>query len=133
MIKREIVEEVIGKTFADKLDQVFFDVSPHLRYSRRTMVTDLNCANFIAAVKLAKVLHRLKIRTVANLYKLDPFSLARTKGIGETTLFVATCILDANGYDVAKWWGWKQDNVVKFSTFKHHAVRRATKRKQAVV
>jgi len=132
MIGRETVEKTIGKGFADKLDEFIFEVSQDLSYSRREMVDELGCANFIAAARLAKVLRKLKIYTPGQLHRLDPFSLARSKGIGESALFVAMCILEAKGYDVEKWWGWKGTNVVKFSTFKSHAMAKARRHKQEV-
>lgn len=130
MLARTKVERVIGKAFADKLDTEVFSVG-NWTYTRRQMVEDLGCANFIAAARLQKVLRKLGVRTAVQLYKLDPFSLARSRGIGEASLFVAMCILDADGYNVIKWWEYK-DNVAKFSTFKHHAMLRAAKRKQDV-
>lgn len=132
MLERKTVEKVIGKGFADKLDEAIFHVSQDLSYTRREMVEELGCASFIAAARLEKVLKRLKVFTPAQLYRTDPFSLARSKGIGESALFVAMCILDANKYNVEKWWGWKESNVVKFSTFKHHAIKRARRHKQEV-
>lgn len=132
MIARTKVEKVIGKTFADKLDEQFFNIG-ELTYSRREFVEQIGCASFIAAVRLQNILKRLKITTVSQLHRMDPFSLLRTRGIGQSSIFVAMCILDFNGYDVMKWWSYKQkDNVVKFSTYKHHAARRAQKHKQAV-
>lgn len=132
MLDRKVVESTIGKTFADSLDETIFEVG-ELSYSRREMVEYLGCANFHAAALLQAVLKRLKIKTAKDLYDLDPLSLARAKGIGATSVFVAMCILDANKYDVEKWWGWKQGaSVVKFSTFKSHALRRAKKRGQEV-
>lgn len=132
MIVRKKVEQVIGKGFADHLDTAIFKVGDW-QYTRRQMVETLGCANFIAAARLSKVFRKLKIESAAQLNKMDPFSLVRTKGIGQACLFVAMSILDAGGYDVMKWWDYDQkDNVVKFSTFKHHAIRRASKRKQDV-
>jgi hypothetical protein len=131
MIVREKVEQVIGKGFADKLDEQIFKVDESFGYTRREMVENLGCANFIAAARLAKVLRRLAVNSPARLNKLDPFSLARAKGIGESALFVAMCILDASGYDVIKWWGFK-GNQAKFSSFKSHAISHARKRKQEV-
>jgi hypothetical protein len=133
MLDRKVVEKTIGKTFADRLDESILNVSRDLSFTRREMVELLGCANFVAAARLEKVLKRLKIHTPAQLHKTDPFSLLRSRGIGETSMFVAMCILEANEFDVEKWWGWKQgDNVVKFSTFKHHAAARARKHKQEV-
>lgn len=132
MIERKVVEKTIGKSFADKLDTIVFDVSDTLRYTRREMVEELGCANFQAAARLQKVLKRLGITTPSQLHKTDPFSLVRSKGIGEASMFVAMCILDAFQYHVGDWWGWKETNTLKFSTFKHNAIRRANKRKQEV-
>jgi hypothetical protein len=130
MLAREKVEKVIGKTFADRLDELVFDVGI-MQYSRRQMVEELGCANFVAAARLQKVLRRLGIKNGKQLYNLDPFSLARSKGIGEASLFVAMCILDSGDLDVIKWWQYK-GNDVKFSSFKRHAISRASKRKQEV-
>ena len=127
MITQLKVEKVIGKTFADKLDEVVFSL--HRDYSRRDMVEQVGCANFVAAAKLAKVLKRLQINTAGRLYRLDPASLARSKGIGEACIFVAMCILDYEGYDVMKWWG---TDSAKFSTVKKTTLRKARKHKQDV-
>ncbi len=131
MLTRKVVETTIGKTFADKLDEVVFE-SGSLTYSRRQMVDDLGCANFGAASRLEKALKKLGIKTVAQLYKTDPFSIVRTRGIGETSIFVAMCILDNSGYSVTQWWGWKETNTLKFSSFKHRAIKKASKRKHEV-
>jgi hypothetical protein len=131
MLNRETIESTISKTFADKLDEAIIHVSQDISFSRRDMVEELGCANFIAATNLNKVLRRLGIVSPSQLYRTDPYSLVRAKGIGEAAMFVAMCILDYHKYDVVKWWGWK-GNDVKFSTFKHNAIRRASKRKQEV-
>lgn len=133
MITRTKVETVIGKGFADKLDEPLFSVN-QWDYTRREMVEILGCANFTAAGRLAKVLKKLKIDSPAKLFKMDPTSLARTRGVGASSIFVCMCILEAHEYDILKWWGYTEENknVVKFSTFKHHAMRRAGKRKQDV-
>lgn len=131
MIAREKIEKVIGKGFADRIDEEIFTVTTEWFYTRREMVEELACANFIAAVRLAKVLKRLGVNNPKGLYKLDPFSLARAKGIGEAALFVAMCILDANSFDVIKWWGFT-GTTAKFSTYKHHAITQSRRRKQEV-
>src|SRR3970040_2435368 len=130
MIARTKVENIIGKGFADKLDEVVIE-SGKLIYTRREMVERLGCANFIAAAKLSKILRRLGIATPAQLNNMDPFSLARVKGIGESCLFVALCILEEAEYDVEEWWQYK-DNNVKFSSFKAHAITHSRKRKHEV-
>lgn len=133
MITRTKVEKVIGKGFADILDEEVFKVTINWFYTRREMVEKLGCANFIAAAKLAKVLRKLSITTPKKLYELDPSSLARTRGIGAACIFVAMCILDAETYDIIEWWEYEQgNNTVKFSSFKSHVMNRASKRKQEV-
>lgn len=130
MLARTKVETIIGKGFADKLDELIVE-SGKLVYTRRQMVEQLGCANFVAAAKLSKILRRLGISTPAQLNNMDPLSLARVRGIGESCLFVALCILEANEYDVEDWWQYK-DNNVKFSSFKAHAITHARRRKHEV-
>lgn len=132
MLTRETVEKTISKSFADKLDEVVFAVSDKLMFSRRQMVEELGCANFVAASKLQKALKKLDVTTPAQLFKTDPFSLVRIKGIGPASIFVAMCILDAAQYDVREWWGWKETNTLKFSSFKYNATRRASKKQHDV-
>ena|SRR5262245_40380891 len=132
MLTRDIVNATIGKTFADKLDEIVFAVSDKLTFSRRDMIEVLKCGNFNAATRLEKALKKLDIQSAAQLYKLDPYSLVRVKSIGETSLFVAMCILDSAGYDVVKWWGWNDTNTVKFASFKRDAIKRARKRKHEI-
>lgn len=128
MLNRDVVDATIGKTFADKLDEVVFAVSDTLTFTRREMIEVLKCGNFNAATRLEKALKKLGVKTPAQLYKMDPFSLVRIRSIGETSLFVAMCILDMAGYDVVKWWGWHDTNTVKFASFKRDAIKRARRR-----
>ena|SRR5215475_5697333 len=127
MLNRETIETTIGKSFADRLEEVIIDAGPKLVITRRTLVEELGCANFVAAARLNKALKKLSIETPAQLFRTDPFSIARLKGVGESTIYVAMCILDAAQYSVTEWWGWKETNKVKFSTFKHNAIHRASK------
>lgn len=83
-----------------------FSVSEELRFTRQYAITQLQCANWIAIGKLAKLLKRLKIKTARQLFAYGPERLINTENIGHTTLYVAMCLLDHHGYDVADWWGW---------------------------
>jgi hypothetical protein len=132
MLERKIVESTIGKGMADNLDEVIMNGSPMLSFTRREMVEKLGCANFIAAAELGKILKKLKITTAAELHKTDPFSLARIKRVGPAKMLVIMCILDTFGYDVVKWWGWKDTNTLKFLTFKAQAMKRASKRQHEI-
>lgn len=129
MIKRQRIENVFGKTFADSFDVLVMDLGPRLNFTKREMVEDLGCPNFAAATRLNRVLKRLGISTPAQLQKLDAPSLIRVRGIGTTSLFVVQCIFDYLEADFEAWWGYRQDNVVKFSTFKAKAIARAKKRR----
>ena len=132
MIERKSVEATIGKTFADMLDEPIIEISKELNFTRRDMIENLGCANFAAASRLERVLNKLKITTIRQLFHTDPFSIARVKGIGATCIYVAMCILDYGQYNVEEWWGWKESNNLKFSSYKHNATKRASKRKQEV-
>ena len=127
MLKRTTIEKTIGKTFADRIDELAINVSAELSFTKREMVETIGCANFMAAARLERILKKLKIYNPKALWEANPIDLLRVKGIGETSMFVAMCILDISGYSVEEWWGWG-GNLVKFSTFKHHAARRASKR-----
>jgi hypothetical protein len=131
MLKKEVIESLLSKTAADHLDAAFFEVG-NMKYSRRDMIDILKCGNFTAAKKLQKILVKLEVVTPFKLFNTDPFSLLRVKGIGEWTVFVAMCILDAEGYDVEVWWGWKDTNTLKFNAFKQQAVKTARKRQHDV-
>lgn len=127
MLARKVVEETLGKSFADTLDEVIISHG-YLEFTRRQMVEHLGCPNFNAASRFNKVLKKFDIRTAVQLFNTNPLDLASTKGVGMAQLFVAMCILDYVEKDVAAWWGWKETNLVKFSTFKHRALVRAKKR-----
>jgi len=129
MLNQDVIKTTIGKGFADKMEEYIMDESPSMRFTRRQMIDELGCANFLAAYRLSKVLKRLKISTPLQLARFDPFSLVRTRGIGETAMYVAMCILDFNKYDPVKWWGFN-GNETKISTMKHNAIRKAKKRNQ---
>jgi hypothetical protein len=125
MLNYTTIHATIGKTFADKQDEVIFQ-SGNLVYTRRELVGIVGCANFIAAARLAKVCRRLKIYTITQLYKTDPYSLYRAKGIGDTAVYVAMCLLDTSNFNVMKWWN------KKTSADKERSIRRAKRNKQAI-
>lgn len=126
MIKREAIHATLGKTFADRVDDVILDVSDELRYTRREMIDFIGNANFSAAARLNKALKKLKVKTIKQLFEVDPFSLFRMKGVGDTTVFVVMCILDAHKYNVMEWWAWKDADQKKA------AIARAKKHVQEV-
>lgn len=131
MLKRQTIEKTLGKTVADNLDEIIINAG-EMVYSKRQMVEQLDCGNFMAARRLSKVLRRLSITTPAHLFNIDPGSLLRAKTVGEMTVFVAMCILDAHRFSVSDWWGWDNDRGLHFGALKARAVRRSRKRKHDV-
>jgi hypothetical protein len=125
MLNYTTIHATIGKGFADKQEELVF-VSGDIVFTRRNMIEELDCANFIAAVRLAKVLRRLRIHTVKQLSKTDPYSLYRCKGIGDTAVYVAMCILDSHGVDINRWWGHKD------AATKETSIRKAKRNKQPI-
>lgn len=63
---------------------------------------DMKCPNFIAARRLEKTLKYLKIKTLAELHRFDPFSLFNTRGVGITQIYVAMCVVNLK-YNGLKW------------------------------
>lgn len=125
MLNYTTIHATVGKGFADKQEEVVFQ-SGDIVFTRRSFIQELDCANFIAAVRLAKVCRRLRIHTVKQLAKTDPFSLYRAKGIGDTAVYVAMCILDSHGVDINKWWG------LRDAATKETSIRRAKRNKQSI-
>ena len=101
---------------------------PNGPWSRLSLVEDLGIGNFTAAMRLSRTLKKLNIRTASQLFRTDPCSLARIRGVGMAQLFVAMAILDHAGISVAEWWGWDGDRPVRtFTTYKHNLVYRTKK------
>lgn len=132
MLKYDLLNKTVGKGFADSFEELAININDTITFTRREMIEELGCANFNAATRLQKALKKLDIVSPARLFRTDPFSILRIKGIGVTSMYVAMCILDFNDYSVAEWWGWKGTNHTKFSSFKHRAIKKASKHKQEV-
>lgn len=119
MIKAEIVQKALGKTFADKLDEIAFEFG-RFSFTRRQMIEDIDCANFNAASRLEKALKKLDVNTPLQLFKLDPYSLKRIKGVGDATIYVAMCILDYCEFNIEEWWGWTEESAFKRAGKRKH-------------
>jgi len=66
------------------------------KYTRQTCVTELGCPNFKAAQNLSHALQSIGVDSTKALAKTTPADLLRLEGVGERTVFVALCVLDAN-------------------------------------
>lgn len=71
--------------------------------TRERLVRDYQCSNFRAAALLAAALDALKVRSIGGLMRVTPDDLLRLEGVGERTIFVATCLIDRAGGDVLAW------------------------------
>ncbi len=127
---KKIDPHVFGSSFVNRLAEPFLTIGRH-SYSRRDLVEDLGTGNFTAAARLGRVLKRLRVTSPAKLHELTPESLAAVVGVGVTTLYVAMCVLEAEGYSVTSWYGWRERGGVTFGTHKRRAFQRGSRRKHA--
>ncbi len=72
-----------------------------VEFSLRDLM-DMKCPNFIAARRLEKNLKKLKISSIAQLHRMDPFSLFNMKGVGLGQVYVAMCVVHTR-YNGLKW------------------------------
>lgn len=124
MLNYTILHATVGKGLADKQEEICFQLGNN-QYTKRIFLEEIGVANWVAIAKLSKVLRRLKITTPEALFKFDPYSLYRAKGIGDTALMVAMHILHYHGFKPMEWWGDEKIERLK-------KLRRAEKHKQEV-
>lgn len=130
MLSTTKVGKLIGKDVVNRLDELLIDTGS-LQISKNDLVRVYGSGNWRAARNVGRALKRLGLKTPKDIYRMDPFSFARISRFGSDSFFVLMCILDHHGFGVEKWWGWKADDtVVKFSTFRHRAITRASRHKQ---
>lgn len=87
----------------------------------------MGCSRYIGASMLNnKVLKKLGITTLKQLYNTSPLDIARMRGIGEAVIHNVLAILAAHEYDIKKWWA---SSGVKYSTLHSKAVN-AVKRRE---
>jgi hypothetical protein len=130
MYSIERADKVLGREVGQRLSELVIDFG-ELQITKNDLVRIYGSGNWRAARNVNRALRKLKLDTVKKIFKMDPFSFARLSRFGADSFFVLNCILDHHGFSVERWWGWnKQDNVVKFSTFRHRAIVRAQRHKQ---
>ena len=64
-------------------------------FTREGCVRKLGCPNFRAAQNLSHALESIGVDSVKRLAGTTPKDLLRLEGVGERTVFVALCVLDA--------------------------------------
>jgi hypothetical protein len=119
-----VIHATVGKGLADKQEEVCFKLGDDA-YTKRDFIQNIGVANWVAIANLSRVLRKLKVKTVNDLFNTDPYSLYRAKGIGDTALFVAMHFLHYHGYNPMNWWGDEKIERLK-------KLRRAAKHKQEV-
>jgi hypothetical protein len=73
-------------------------------YTRETCVRELGCPNFRAASNLSTALKAMKCASIKQLAQTTPKDLLDLDGVGERTVFVALCVLDATDHAVSERW-----------------------------
>jgi len=74
--------------------EVILTVGPKA-FTREACVRELGCPNFRAAQNLSTALQSIGCTSTKQLANTTPKDLLRLEGIGERTVFVALCVLDA--------------------------------------
>lgn len=74
--------------------EVILKLGPN-EFTRERCVRELGCPNFKAAQNLSRALDSIGVESTKQLAKTTPADLLRLEGVGERTVFVALCVLDA--------------------------------------
>lgn len=92
-------------------------------YTTHELATKLGVVHRAAARKLSEAAEAIGARTVAEFYRRStPYSFASLPRFGETTLYVAWRLFEANGLDPVKWFDRGQEEaVVTFHSLKARA------------
>lgn len=124
MLNYTVIHATVGKGIADRQELICFRLGNE-QYTKRYFLEEIGVANWVAIANLSRVLRRLKITNAKQLYQLSPYDLYRSKGIGDTALFVAMHILHHHGFQPMNWWG---DEKVE----RYKKLRKTAKQKQDV-
>lgn len=126
MLEREDLESILSKAALERQYEELIIDSGELRYTRYDLAM-MGCSRFIGASMLNnKVLKRLKITSVEELFKTSPLDIARMRGVGEAVIHNILAILAAHEYDIKAWWA---SSGVKYATLHTKAVN-AVKRRE---
>lgn len=118
------VTHTLGRPFIQRMDEVVFNLGA-TRITRQQLA---DIANPFPSVRCVRRLEEIcKQRGLTNLnalYEFGPTALATVEGAGETTLWVAMCLLDHAGLSVVGWFDWRrQDETVTWRTYQVRAIR----------
>ena len=134
MINPHDHEKFLGKHFVTRQDAPILRIGGR-EWSRTELVQVIGVGNFAAAGALTTVCRKAGIKSVEELYAVDPRELASVKGFGETKVFVAMAVLQAEGFDARGWWermSAHQKRMCTFRTLKIHEKKMQQVRRRRV-
>lgn len=119
-IQPEEHQQFLGTSFVNRQNEIVLRVGAH-EWTRMQLVQTIGVGNMSAAAKLSSILRRIKVNSLEKLYAVDPRDFALIPRLGETTIFVAMAVLQANGFNVNHWIqqiAGERHKVVTFRTLK---------------
>lgn len=107
----------LGKHFVDNQDYVVLRIG-NREWTRLQLVQDIGVGHIAAAGKLSTVLRKAGVRSMEDLYAVNPRELALVRGLGETTVYVAMALLKKEGFDVSRWYQLAEGAKKRVVTFR---------------
>mgnify|MGYP001604634186 CR=1 FL=1 len=95
-------QKFLGASFVNKQNEIVLRVGSR-QWTRMQLVQQVGVGNLAAAAKLSTVLRKTKVDSIEKLYAVDPRDFALIPKLGETTVFVAMAVLQAEGFNVDRW------------------------------
>lgn len=113
-------EKFLGHTFVTRQRTIALQIGSQ-QWTRWELANVFGLPHFRAAGALTTYLRREGIKTLEQLYALDPDELAAVKGVGETAAYVAASVLQVEKFDAKRWAGFGPDGAepVTFRTLKN--------------
>lgn len=100
-------QKILGATLVNRLtdrDKGAVLVDGRARYSRHDLVMRFHTGNVHAARNLQKLMKRLKLNSIKEIFQLPGEVISKEHGFGPTTMFVLIAIGKVHGVDIDKWW-----------------------------
>jgi hypothetical protein len=117
--RADFYHKSLGKTFVDYEHEVVLKIGD-ASWTRYELATKLGCCHLSAARRLGKHLEEHGIDSVQKLHLTPPEELLSLNGLGTIQVFVVMCVLDAEKFNVEKWYGFDADTVTA-TTLIHRA------------
>jgi len=115
-------ERLLGKTFIDKQNEGVLIIGKDV-WTRKEMVEELKCGNFVAALNLTKIAATLQVDSLKQLAsRFSMEDLFAESRFGVTTMFVLMCALEHAQRNPLEWVHRKPSEVVTLATEKHRVL-----------